>query len=100
MNRVAVAQELVKIAKSLVAIRFDTEEEMKKYKQEHEVRPETKLTVKKTEEKPESKVPDFKSWRRNQKFLQYLHKESGGEKMGISRIKQIWDKWTAEAFNK
>jgi hypothetical protein len=47
MNRVAVAQEILKIAKELMAMEFDTEEEKKKYQQEHEVRPGTKLTVKK-----------------------------------------------------
>ena len=47
MNRIAVAQELVKLAKELMAIEFDTEAEKKKYQQEHDVRPGTKLTVKK-----------------------------------------------------
>jgi hypothetical protein len=47
MNRIAVAGELVKLAKELVAIEFDTEAEKKKYQQEHDVRHGTKLTVKK-----------------------------------------------------
>jgi hypothetical protein len=56
MNRVAVARELVKLAKSLMAIEFDTEYEKKKYQQEHEVRPGTKLTVKK-DKKPSGQAP-------------------------------------------
>jgi hypothetical protein len=39
-----------------MAIEFDTEEEKKKYQQEHEVRPGTKLTVKE-DEKPSGQVP-------------------------------------------
>jgi hypothetical protein len=51
MDRIKVANELVRLAKSLMAMEFDTDAEMKKYKQDHDVRPGTKLTVKKTEEK-------------------------------------------------
>ena len=47
MNRVFVATEILKVARELLAVEFDTEKEKKKYQQEHEVRPETKLTVKK-----------------------------------------------------
>ena len=47
MNRIALATEILKLAKELVSMDFDTEAEMKKYKQEHDVRPGTKLTVKK-----------------------------------------------------
>ena len=49
MNRATIATEILKIAKELVSMDFDTEEEMKKYKQEHDVRPGTKLKVKKSE---------------------------------------------------
>lgn len=49
MNRIKVASRLLKLARHLVSMEFDTDEEMKKYKQEHDVRPGTKLTVKKTE---------------------------------------------------
>jgi len=69
MNRIVIASEILKIAKELMAIEFDTEEEKKKYQQEHEVRPGTQLTVKRketpekgpatpTEKKPEKK-PDW-----------------------------------------
>jgi hypothetical protein len=47
MNRVVIASEILKIAKELMAIEFDTKAEKKKYQQEHDVRPGTKLTVKK-----------------------------------------------------
>jgi hypothetical protein len=52
MSRLFFASEILRAAKEVVAIEFDTEEEMKKYKQEHAVRPETKMTVKKTEKSP------------------------------------------------
>jgi hypothetical protein len=58
MNRNIIASEILKIAKELMAIEFDTEEEKKKYQQEHEVRPGTKLTVKKDEKEISS--PDQK----------------------------------------
>jgi hypothetical protein len=51
MNRIVIASEILKIAKELMAIEFDTEAEKKKYQQEHDVRPGTKLTVKKTDKK-------------------------------------------------
>ena len=53
MNRTKIAKELVRLAKELVAIEFDTEEQKKKYQQEHSTRPGTKLTVKKTKKAPE-----------------------------------------------
>ena len=51
MDRLIFAGEILKLAKELVSMDFDTEAEKKKYEQEHEVRPGTKLTVKK-DEKP------------------------------------------------
>ena len=44
-----------KIAKEMLGMEFDTEDEKKKYQQEHEVRPGTKLTVKKTKEQAPDK---------------------------------------------
>ena len=41
-----IASELVKIAKGLVSMEFDTEEEKKKYQREHKVRHDTQLKVK------------------------------------------------------
>jgi hypothetical protein len=58
MNRIAVAQELVRLAKELTAIEFDTEAEKKKYQQEHEVRPGTKLTVKSPDRSKDILNPD------------------------------------------
>jgi len=55
MNRIKIAKQLLVLAKSLVSMEFDTEEEKKKYQQEHEVRPGTKLTVKKG--KPSGQAP-------------------------------------------
>jgi hypothetical protein len=56
-NRIAVAKELVKLARELVAIEFDTDAEKKKYQQEHDVRPGTKLTVKQEEKSPAVSAP-------------------------------------------
>jgi len=56
MDRLIIASEILKIAKELTAIEFDTEAEKKNYQQEHEVRPGTKLTVKEGE-KPSAPAP-------------------------------------------
>jgi hypothetical protein len=66
MNRIIIASEILKIAKELMAMEFDTEEEKKKYQQEHEVRPGTKLTVKKTDKKPQGQ-PSVQKPSRKQK---------------------------------
>jgi hypothetical protein len=65
MNRRVIASEILKIAKELSAVEFDTEDEKKKYQQEHEVRPGTKLTVKE-KEKPSA-------WREKAKKSMPLH---------------------------
>lgn len=52
MNRIAV--ELLKVARELLSMEFDTEEEKKKYQEEHDVRPGTKLEVKKQEQKKQT----------------------------------------------
>src|SRR3990172_8033351 len=52
-----VASSLVKLARELVSMEFDTEAEKKKYQQEHEVRPGTKLTVKKTDSPKKQSLP-------------------------------------------
>ena len=54
------AEFLPLLAASRVAMEFDTQEELDKYKKEHDVRPGTKLTVKKQEDKApkqEDKAP-------------------------------------------
>jgi len=55
MNRTLVAKELLAIAEELIAMEFDTKEEMEKYKKDHDVRPGTKLVVKKQEKKEPAK---------------------------------------------
>jgi hypothetical protein len=55
--RKKLAFELLKIARELLGMEFDTEAEMKKYKQEHDVRPSTKLMVRKSEP-AKSKSPE------------------------------------------
>jgi len=54
MNRILIAKQLLILAKHLMAMEFDTEEEKKKYQQDHDVRSGTKLTVKKSEPKGKS----------------------------------------------
>lgn len=51
-QNIKVAKQLLVLARELLSMEFNTEAEMKKYKQDHDVRPGTKLTVKKTEGKP------------------------------------------------
>ena len=46
MNRKTIAKELLKVAEGLMAMEFDTKEEMEKYKEEHDVRPGTEMKVK------------------------------------------------------
>ena len=58
MNRIVIASEILKIAKELMAIEFDTDAEKKEYQQEHEVRPGTKLTVKQNKKSPPRKKWD------------------------------------------
>jgi hypothetical protein len=71
MKRKRIAQELIKLARSLVSMKFDTEEEKKKYQQEHNVRPGTKLTVK----KPSVKAPAKETNKADQeKALTEYHK--------------------------
>jgi len=64
MNEVRIASELVRLAKSLLSMEFDTKEEMEDYKRDHEVRPRTKMTVKKQEKKDS---PKFDSGKANAK---------------------------------
>lgn len=45
MNRTILASKILKVAKDMLAMEFDTEEALKKYKQDHDVRPGTKMTV-------------------------------------------------------
>lgn len=57
MNRTAFAKELVRIAKELMALEFDTKEEMEQYKKDHDVRPGTKLEVKKDDGNKRQEAP-------------------------------------------
>lgn len=47
MDRILVARELLLAVRDLVGIEFKTKEELEKYKDEHDVRPGTKLIVEK-----------------------------------------------------
>lgn len=49
MNRLAVANELVKVAEELVAMEFPSEESLRKYLQEHPLANQSNHTVKKSE---------------------------------------------------
>ena len=46
MDRLKIANEILRIAKEVMAIEFDTEQQLQEYKHTHKVRPTTKLTVK------------------------------------------------------
>jgi len=48
-KNIRVAREILKLARELMAMEFNTEEEKKKYQREHDVRPGTKLVVKQSE---------------------------------------------------
>ena len=63
MNRIIIASEILKIAKEVMAIEFDTDVEKKKYQQEHDVRPGTKLTVKQNKKSPPRKKWDTPEYR-------------------------------------
>ena len=51
--RLMVASELLKIAKEIQAIQFDTKQQLQEYKRNHKVRKDTKLTVKDKGQKQE-----------------------------------------------
>jgi len=81
MNSIKIAKQILILAKQLMAMEFDTEEEKKKYEQEHDVRPGTKLTVNKTEKSPGTEQPkqdDKKPAGRDTRYLQKIkdNKES------------------------
>jgi hypothetical protein len=112
MNRIAVAGELVKLAKELMAIEFDTEAEKKKYQQEHEVRPGTKLTVKK-DKKPKLQTPErTPSQHAENTIRDHLSgtgrattKENmkallnhGGHKLTDDQFSQVWDSLVEDQF--
>jgi hypothetical protein len=61
MNRIIIASEILKIAKELMAIEFDTDAEKKKYQQEHDVRPGTKLMVKKQLSEGDDPISSFRT---------------------------------------
>jgi hypothetical protein len=54
MDKILVANEILRAARDLTSIEFKTKGEMEKYKAEHDIRPGTKLTLKKA---PEGKAP-------------------------------------------
>ena len=95
MNKKTLANELVKVAKMLVGIEFQTEEEKKKYEQEHDVKPGTKLEVvkeekgegKKEESKQEKKPEGKKSKLSDEDRMKWLEEASDGVKS--SRTKAL-----------
>jgi hypothetical protein len=102
MNRIAVAQEILKLAKELMAIEFDTDAEKKKYQQEHEVRPGTKLTVKKNKgtnlsptptQHAENTIRDHLSGtgRMTTKDNMKSLLQQGGHKLTDENFSKVWD---------
>jgi hypothetical protein len=110
MDSNKIASELVKIDKVLVALDFETKEEMNKYKKEHDVRPGTKLKVVKNkklydgknyvtkeEDKSNKEQEDDKAHNRTpfghhaHKFIKTIfnHSDSFPEKIGADVIEHI-----------
>jgi hypothetical protein len=58
MNKREIANSLLRCAKALIGLEFNTKKELEDYKKNHDVKPGTKLTLKKAPEKKES--PDKK----------------------------------------
>ena len=94
MDKMKVASELVRVAKALMAVQFDTKKEMEQYKEDHDVRPGTKLEVKKDDsstsgesvQKPKSNSDDFLDADYNPTFVgqgeianKHLHQGSSWE---------------------
>lgn len=112
MNRIAVAKEIVKLAKELMAIEFDTEAEKKKYQQEHDVRPGTKLTVKKNKgtksqtpertpsQHAENTIRDHLSGtgRATTKENMMALLKHGGHKLTDDQFSQVWDSLVEDQF--
>lgn len=82
MNRQIVAKELLKIAKDLTAMEFDTQAEKDTYEKEHDVRPGTKLTVKKSEGSG-----DFHPSKMTEKLKKAWHKDDGSGKDFVLKYK-------------
>jgi len=53
MNRLQLATELMKVAKELMAVKFDTQKELQKYKQEHKPGQGTRLQLRTKQEMQE-----------------------------------------------
>ena len=116
MDRLIFAGEILKLAKELVSMDFDTEAEKKKYEQEHEVRPGTKLTVKKDEKPSAPAAPssapakhDFSSegfYSQRPKLKGAVEKTRGAvaeiEKLEAAKVgkrkehDELWDKTSRE----
>jgi hypothetical protein len=110
MNRIVIASEILKIAKELMAIEFDTEAEKKKYQQEHDVRPGTKLTVKKDKgtksptpaptQHAENAIRDHLSGtgrvttKDNMKSLL----QQGGHKLTDENFSKVWDSLVEDKY--
>jgi hypothetical protein len=108
MNRIALAGEVVKLAKEIVSIEFGTEAEKKKYQNEHDVRPGTKLTVKKKSQTPglnpgqhaENAIRDHLSGTgrvtTKEKMMTLLKR--GGHDLTKGEFSGIWDSLVKDQF--
>jgi len=86
MNRIAVAQKLVKLARELMAIEFPTQDAMDKYLKEHPGADRSLHRVVKTEKAPEDMTPD--------EVEEVLKKKMGpAYKPQEQRIKEQTEKW-------
>jgi len=84
----AVAHSLMKLAKQLVSMEFDTEEEKKKYQEEHDVRPGTKLTVTKSEKPSGKPLPSPSSGSRKVKSIGGVSPQEYASQWGASGLGQ------------
>jgi len=86
MNRIAVAQKLVKLARELVSVEFPTQDAMDKYLKEHPGADKSLHRVVKTEKAPEDMTPD--------EVEEVLKKKMGpAYKPQEQRIKEQTEKW-------
>ena len=74
---------------TLVSMEFDTEEEKKKYEQEHDVRPGTKLTVNKTDQPSGADKPPR---RKNDRPPNSWEVALGGKSKPVDAFKRLSDK--------
>jgi hypothetical protein len=93
MNKVAVAKELIQVAKLLQAIEFDTQDAFDKYMKEHPEADKSNHSVKKEEktEKPEESMKDKIKQNIQEKDTRDVWDNSPMHKHFMSKQKEVFD---------